>query len=313
MIFIQDQSFVWFYAAVVMTAIGAFYLGAYLGAVPALTVAYLCLNGAWFWLLPTPFDSFQESRAAADSIGKLLFILGGVLFLSTKPRFKLYGSWLSVAFCLSCALSLVFDGGLLGNTSMTASMAVVSLPIAAATVPAKWRLLPVAITVSGVALSKSSIAAGLLACSFSVLAAPVILAVGYFVIGAEFLNSSDRLEMWGFFLKAWNVSEHWIFGRGIGSFSYNAFKMQNIFNVHTGNLWWNAHNDWLETFFSCGAIGFFLLAATYFISLKNLRGSYAKSFFLYGAMMVFNFPLHLATCAAFGAWLAILGLRRQDA
>lgn len=79
---------------------------------------------------------------------------------------------------------------------------------------------------------------------------------------SEFANTSGRVVAWKIMYDWMNTSGTWIFGNGLGSFSYIVPKIQQMVGGHTA-LFYHAHSDILQGVFELGIAGFgiFVLAA----------------------------------------------------
>lgn len=309
---------------------------------------------------------------ALDSIAKTALVVGFMLVASVNTRrFEAFGSSLAILFLIvNCAViigqylsapnscQLNQCGGLVGNPSMSGSLMVALLPLCS-----RMRrgalVVAVALVSAAVYCTHASAPVGLLAALAFLVAlrsggavirtgmvagALVALVVGWSVIGKEFTNSGDRVEMWTLFLSKWQHSGEWMadssralvdpnaavlqhyfghqgntfwLGIGMGTFDQYAAALQRQFDVKTNSWWLWSHCDWpIGIGIEGGLVGLVLFSATFLLALRSLIGlgmwSHAASLVLYGLMMPMNYPLHLASTAMYGCWLVVVALSRRS-
>ena len=296
---------------------------------------------ALFWFLAGAVATFQNSFGtydrldqttllaveafALDSAFKLVLLVGAVLWAVERDArgvialgvslFAIANAAVILAqFALSpdlCGLNTC--GGIVGNPSMSGSLLAVSLPIVVRKLRlAAWVLFPLAIVAtrgnSPIGLRAVAVVLSIRS-RFASVAVAAMLGLGYALLGRELLNSGDRFEMWRQFLSGWTNPTNWAFGIGLGEFGVAAALIQFSRDVKTNSWWLWAHNDWLQSVIEGGAVGACLLFASWVQAMKRAARPVAVSLFLYGLMMLTNYPLHLATTAVLGAWLMVVALR----
>lgn len=307
----------------------AFPLRRVVGWVPAATA---------FWFVATSINACENAAHYAnlgegvatsfrayslDSVVKLFLFLVPMIYWRAPRWMGEAFAWLGVGNAIVILGQLALYGcgggetsactGVIGNHSMSASFSVVLLPLVV-----QYRrifgALSIALVAAAAFMADASVPIGLLAmfmALYSRKAAPFILLVlgaGAWRYGPEFLSSGDRFEMWDFFLTEW---KHTLIGEGFGSFAAWAYVRQTIVHVKENSWWLWAHNDWLQAFIEAGVIGGALLLGTVATImhrlLKSKMHAEAACLVLLSAMMVFNYPLHLAPTALFAAWLGVRG------
>jgi len=300
-----------------------------------------------FWLVATSVNAVENPQSqyaemqtqvamafrayALDSVYKLFLVVGAMIYLSRSRNFLLWGReavcWFSVASWLVTLTHFLLHRcraensctGIIGNPSMSASLLVVMLPIVFMHWPKRLAWANAAGVVLAVAASKTSVPIGLLAVLVFTLSWRLIplgllaFLIGGYYLGPELLNSGDRIEMWSYFYSRWN--EIWT-GTGFGTFGAWSYARQIFSDVKVNGWWYFLHFDWFEMAITTGIVGLVLTVATYLEALWRLmcqvRFSEARSLLLYGTMMSFNYPLHLAPSAFFGCWLAVAALVRFE-
>jgi hypothetical protein len=161
-----------------------------------------------------------------------------------------------------------------------------------------------------------------------------LMASGYMISavaegeGISFLNSSDRLRFWKFFLtKWWEGGDVW-FGNGLGTFVEWGHKLQiaNNFGVkyvqvsttayRIDNLWAWAHSDWIQTLIEFGVIGLCLAGLTFlratYCAYEQKRFGLVASICAFGAVMGPQYPWRLAPFAAAGVGLLCMALNKEE-
>lgn len=267
-------------------------------------------------IVTVPFAAIRIDQENLLRVGRALCAIFVVISL-----FQVGWEWLwyGCAQTNSC-------GGALRNPSTNASMLVVCLPLVAAVIPlGEFLLLPI---LGAALLGKSSIGIGM--CVLWVVAygwrtlnpgivflgAPVIFLLGKITHGhKELFNSSGRFQMWEFFIKLWAKNpKNWLFGTGFGTFGVFSTNLQQAFNVNPTDWWIWMHNDWLQMLFECGVVGLALMAWLYLSCVWKLRKQTPElqSLLLFGVMMGCNYPLHLAPCCLYAAWIAAVSLVKAE-
>lgn len=331
---VADYNRQWTYLMQAALAVGcAFPVRRMIGALPALTLFWFLAGGVATWQNSFgTYDHLDQTTLLAveafalDSAVKLVLVVGVMLWLSRLPEVDLFGKAAILVFIIANALAVLAQfavsddychsnmcGGLVGNPSMSGSLMVVALPL--------FGSLPLGILVGAAVLAtRASSPMGLLAIALALslhkrLIPPMLIGIfgfGYAFLGDELLNSGDRLEMWQQFLKGWNNPTNWAFGIGLGEFGVAAAVLQFVRDVKTNSWWLWAHNDWLQSVIEGGAVGAGLLFASWVQAMRKAAKPVAASLFLYGLMMLTNYPMHLATTAVLGCWLMVLALRKAD-
>jgi hypothetical protein len=320
------------------------------GVIAATFFFYLLMSGifTWLWkynrfLTVDVYDQQAIRFYAADSVGKLLLIVTPILLLNLRrSHLSNFGGAFFAFLCFFNAFMLVLQfvrtdshcelenscHGLIGNSSMNVTVMISMLPFVFKHYWSWAKYLTLILVVVGTIVSKTSIGVGTLAATaviYMVLyrrwillsAVPVLGFVGIKHLGATFLNSGNRFEMWEFFMRKWDVpANHW-FGLGFGTFGIFSRHLQKAFNNRPKDQWVWMHNDWLQFPFELGIIGFVLAIAVY---LASVYGFYRRgekhdlaALVLFGTGMFFNYPLHIPLACAFGAWLVYSALYKEDA
>lgn len=137
----------------------------------------------------------------------------------------------------------------------------------------------------------------------------LISVTGFFVISIHYLSSdafhdNGRFEMWKMAFKGWDRFNP-LFGSGQGTaFMWiPSFQEDSGLNQNNWFIW--MHNDWLQILFEQGILGFGLAVIAYgFVISRSFQRPYlVTSVLLYGAMALFNFPMHLAVHSVLGLFL----------
>jgi hypothetical protein len=312
-------------------------------------VVYLLGNTLWFLLYPgnryapvQPYDLTALKLFMAESGFKLLLILSPLLVMKVDwVNFRSGGVFLSLCFTLLSLGAIFLEfirsgcvdvnacGGLLANPSMNASMMAVTLPFIFQSLPLTISGPILLAMIAAVLLGKTSLGLGMIVAflclyclSFKrikyLLLSPFLLGLGWYSYGAkELLSSGDRFQMWEFFMTQWTRNPiHWWFGTGYGTFGVFSINLQNAHHFRSQYWWVWMHNDWLEMIFTTGLVGFSLLVSTYATGLWKLwrmeRIAELQSLLLFGLMMATNYPLRIGLTCAFGAWLILLALHRDN-
>lgn len=320
------------------------------GWLAASTLFYCFASAANVWLNSRssyadiqPYDLMALKMFSEDAIGKLMVVIGGLMYFASINRkgFAAYGMIVASCFCAIDAFVVLVQffmdpghcgsenacGSLIGNPSMNACFIVVLLPLAMKTFDPLPRAITFFLVLAAVIISKASIPYGLLVAmvlllamtqaskrtlGIALLAAPAVALVAWKLLGAELLNSGDRFPMWAFFLSKFNVPANRIVGTGYGTFGVFSINIQQHFHMRENGWWIWCHEDFLQEYFEMGIVGVLLMLLTYLRALVLLvRDELLHEFValaLYGLMMSMNYPLHLAPTAVFGCWLALVAL-----
>lgn len=339
----------WFGFSVAFTYLIALAVYKRFGWLAGLNVAYLFLSAIWVvvyrhnrYELVTPYDLMALKLFVLESAWKFALIL--IPFLAFRPnRENLHtcGGLLSCFFAVATVFSIFKEaifhgchvenscGGLINNPSMNACMLVVCLPFIfkLCTKWVSWSFFAVAAL--AILLGKSNLGLGMLAIFLSLeilpqkkmrwalSGIPLLFLLAWLTHGEKTLFSSGgRFDMWRFFMSAWGSNAHnWLFGSGFGSFGVFSINLQEHARLAEGVWWLWLHNDWLQGVFELGISGFLLMAALFIEGVyrfyKDEMYREAQSLLLFGAMMMVNFPLHVALPSAFGAWLICLALEKD--
>lgn len=344
---LQDYNLQWLLAVwLVMGVFCCSFLRPALGRVAATCTFYIMANGANTWLSSLSsyvnvgdYDQQAIRFFAADATSKLALVLVAAVWLAGhREKYQRLGERILVGYWLVDVCVVLWQaavqtrlcagentcGSLVGNPSMNASFLVAAYPIVAKSMGGAMILPLLAVLV----FSKASIPVGLAVVGVGLWGVLVMrkwwvglvglpmLWVGWSLQGLEFVNSGNRFEMWRFFLGKWNIPINWVFGTGYGTFGVFSTNLQRAFHMHEDGWWIWIHNDWLQVMFETGFVGLLLILATYVVAGSKLflegKREELVSFLLYGGMMTFNYPNHLAPTALFGAWL-VCGALHSDA
>lgn len=320
------------------------------GAAAAALLAWCGASSIWIWAWPYNryfevifYDQQALKFFACDSLAKIMIVcVPMMLFADRRASLRLYGTLAWGGFALASTGVALYQaarygcnglncGGLVGNASISMGALVCMLPVFIRS----WRsqrllLLPI---VAAVILSKSSIAAGLLAVyvglwlfpwrlDFRRMLVPVATAAGALgaarlAAGGELLNDSDRFAVWGYMWQRWSLPWNIPTGTGLGTYHVLSSHLQHMGQGFRGNVWWlTLHNDWYQMLFECGAVGFSLLCFAYLSALiktvKEQEYGIALSVVLYGLYMFLDPALHNPVPVLFGAWLFVYALRNEN-
>lgn len=309
-----------------------------LGLLPAAALLWFVAGGVATW--QNSFGTYDRADQATllaiqafslDSVAKLAAVAGAVVWASDRYWFEGRIRIALSLFCIANAAVIFAQfvagvdqcrtnecGGLVGNPSMSGGFMVAALPLLFPRATRIGKAITVLVIALAVLATRASSPLGLLAVAMALsihsriapLIAAGMLGVGYAVLGNELLNSGDRFEMWRQFLAGWSNPVNWAFGIGIGQFGIAAALLQFSRDVKTNSWWLWAHNDWLQLLLEGGAVGVVLMLCLWLQGMLRAHREAALSLFLYGLMMLTNYPLHLASTAAFGCWLLVLALTR---
>lgn len=318
--------------------------GAALFLWPALSAVDTWLSPLNRYATVNQYDQLAIRYFSSDALSKLVFVLALMVLLSRdKEKFMDRGariaSWFLFANGCWVFAQRFLDpthcsgentcGGFIGNPSMNASFSAVLLPLAMVYLPRAW-MGPWALATI-LLVSKSNVGFGVTAAGIGLyallhlrgkalwaglMASPLALAVGAVVLGQKFANSGDRLTMWKFFFKLWNVPLTHIIGTGFGTFGVFSINLQGMFHMRENGWWVWIHNDWLQALLEMGAIGVVLMFLAFFVACSKLwlenRKPFLASLLLYGIAMSMNYLQHLAPTALFGAWLMVVALKKDE-
>lgn len=122
--------------------------------------------------------------------------------------------------------------------------------------------------------------------------------------------SINRIEAWTMFINYYVTHNLTFFGSGPGTFKFYGPMIQATQGWKYGDWWLWAHSDWIQVYLELGVIGLVLAMGTFFTVLKAsfnrplLFGAVAS----YGAIMLGNYPCHIAMTALLGFWLVFESL-----
>ena len=325
------------------------------GLAASLLFADLAYSSIWVWLYKDnrylTVDAYNQMALryfSCDSIAKIMLIGVPIMMLSDNRMGMLFiGEATTAVFVvLSCLVAFweaatvgcngLTCGGLVGNPSISMGLMGCMLPIAIHSWRRQWAVIIMA--AAAVFISKSSIGLGIFAvyCALSIFpwgsfrngigfkrlvasifCVPVILGAGYWKLGPELINDSDRFKIWRFMMHMWNVPWNWINGTGSGTYHVFSINLQNGpgHPAMAPGFWWNTfHCDPLQMLFECGIVGLILFVAAYFSALvkviKEERWPVAMSIVLFGCYMCLDPALHNPIPILFGAWLFVYALRK---
>ncbi len=125
-------------------------------------------------------------------------------------------------------------------------------------------------------------------------------------VDPEWYHHISRYDAWPMFYKYFKDQGDLLFGAGAGSFKYFGPLIQDQEKFMMGKWWLWAHNDWLQIIFEYGYVTFALAIATF---LGLLIASWRRPFLFgavtaYGAIMIGNYPLHIAMTSLLAFWIA---------
>jgi len=210
------------------------------------------------------------------------------------------------------------------------------MPLALGMLPAPWGWVVVGIYGVGVVLSDSMVAA-LAATGGLLWMAPGLWAgvVGFGVIGALYRfgpNAITRARLpqtpwwycvmgvakpWVGRVAVWRATwpriwlwPYWLIGHGAGSFQLEARRWMSRAGLK--EVYAEAHNDYLETLYEYGVLGYVALVGMGWTLWSTLQGGSAFVGMLLAAAvaMTLNFPLRVAPTATL-ALVAVVGLWRM--
>lgn len=320
------------------------------GSCASALLAYAGFSSIWVWewvqnryYSINVYDQMALRYFSADSLAKLLLILGPMLWLS-ENRKKLFsvGRFLAFGYVIlnswAILLSKIFTGcyavnscgGIGGNPSISVSLMVSLLPLTIRSWKEDWS--KVLLVFAAVIISKSSIGLGLLAmylgleilrkrAFFYALAASIVpLALGALYLSpATLFDSSSRFMIWKFMMQRWAAPWNIPFGTGLGTFHVFSVNLQNVKGlplIAEGSHWNTFHNDWLQMLFEGGVLGIGLFILVFLSAVvKGFRSGESKtvdSLLLFGTFMALNPALHFPIPAFFGAWLFTYALRKEE-
>lgn len=291
-------------------------------------------------VVAAPEVRYPEAKVilATFSAQAFFVFLCGIAVFKWKPRIP----WKVIVACLVAIelLRLVYtwdvDSGFLLASSFSSSFLAATITL----IPI-W-LMPLsgaAIFILGGTTAKMVLAVQLLAHLWvnRYFLAASILSLGYTALGVEFaltfLSSpwsfprlagmASRLEHWQMLWNFW--SDRWstvVFGTGFGTLEWLGFLIQramfhmwhppklfgaNLSALSSGEMFQRMHNDWYQTLFELGLVGFVLMAVVYFKLLKQAWKTKKKLFPVWVGVGVWGltyYPLHSPITVIFVALLA---------
>lgn len=253
---------------------------------PDMTATLLLKNGALFSSFVCALALwFFEFKSAPDRTGliKSLGVVTAVIVL--------------ILIILSPEPTIHTEVPLMGNPSISASFAALSLSWPLALIAALWTQTA---TAGMLVFSYLTILAhrkfGWLAL---VISATLAASALYFAD----LNPGLRFEMWSQALDYWTEQPLLIklFGLGPGSSAVVLPHIQQL-NGTTDKWFYFLHNDWLQIIMELGLVGFTLIATCYAKLLYSVRYSNYLYFFVgFGLCMITSYPLHWAPHVLLGA------------
>lgn len=320
----------WFLGIVPISFIIAHYLYKKLSFILALFFFYTSLCVAWASSYLGEFHDLDEinriSVSMVASAGFLPVVLIGLGVLLLKKEslrtiekyLPYYATLNSIYVLLGPILGINFNGGSLGFSGFidvsgmnSCLIAVTILPIIPILLrnlkePLMWFV--IAINLTAIFISRGSIAYGVLAVGslgyfirskkihWALLAIVASLSIGLIAEGRELFDSAGRLEAYKIFTGAWWNSRYFWDGFGVGTFQMlgQAIQRRTGFMMRTDGtpwMWLWMHNDWLETLFQQGIIGFSLIVALALEVFFRLYKSDNKE--------MLSVALGLASCAIF--------------
>lgn len=215
--------------------------------------------------------------------------------------------------------------GLLGNRSIGASFAVCwfffvlhmfdkKTDISDKQFPNKLLWWSAWLAVPAIAVSSSAISMAALTVGLFVWAAPsawwFALTVLTFGAGLSYYVKPDwfnntRFEAWPIFWNFYRENFNPLFGSGHGTFKFWGPVSQAMVHYRPDIFWLWVHNDWLQTYFELGAIGFALAFLNYFSLLvrASIRPYLFSGLVATGVVMLGNYPFRQAPFMLLVAWI----------
>lgn len=194
----------------------------------------------------------------------------------------------------------------------------------------------VSIQVIAIALSKTSIAWGVIATGIlgyfickerfskrlwvglALCLVPIL--IGFILEGPQLLDSAQRFRAYAIFMSGWWKAGHWMLGLGPGSFraTSKAIQAYTGFMVNADGTMWNwgwLHSDWLELVFTHGILGAILAIGVYLQILIKLYKAHDKSLFAIlcciGASAIFNYPKNYFITFFLSAFFVVLAYQKR--
>lgn len=289
---------------------------------------------AWYGYTRVAGGTFWPTVAMAVWIGlhgpawTLDLAIAGLLAMGVVQAAGGIAQWFRVPFFLT-AEGMIH--GTFGHRTGLGIYLAMLIPLAFST--SAWPVL-VPLYVVGIALSMSSVAVAAAVAAVLVVT-PVpwwsIAALGVLVacprvlkirrhgdtVSVKFRHLGDscraRSAIWG---ATWRRSLRfptWLVGAGAGAFGLHARTwIQSERLEHTHEVYSEAHNDWLETWYEYGLVGVIALAFWLwrFGAGLHLGDPVTGSLAALGVAMIANFPLRVTNLAVTGLILVLVVMRR---
>jgi len=154
----------------------------------------------------------------------------------------------------------------------------------------------------------------------------IMLGIGFWMKGVDFLSSDGRTYMWKLALCHWNDAKilTQLFGFGNGSMQTLFPQWQSIeYSMHAipghgannyDYFFW-IHSDWLQVLIEQGILGlvsWIILFICVCQKASKISGRLFASVIGFGATALFNFPVHLTAHAVVGAAIAAMAFKEKE-
>lgn len=256
---------------------------------------------------------------------RALMVVAVMLVFALAFRRKL--EWIMGLVCITNSLGVIFSwmmgkvpNGILGNTSMDATLIAITMPWALKSIPKYFNKrfhVECALFLMGmtaILLTKSSVglaSAGILflfhfkwgqSIRFmrgrKIWIASVILAIiaacaSFAYLGSDLLDGQGRFYTWARSMSWWVDNANMVTGTGFGTFWAFGPYIQYLQNDMRYGLFTFMHNDWLQILFEQGIIGLFFFALLLAQMIKRAWGDryLLSSVIVFGFTMILNQPL----------------------
>lgn len=210
---------------------------------------------------------------------------------------------------IACAVALGLPTNPFANLSMNGCFMVMALPF----IYKSWDkrlMLPILLgifaTQSSIPIIGSNIVLTILfARNITDYVGSLVLPACAIMLFSNFANTTGRFVLWKESLKwFWQNGDIYL-GMGNGTFFMWGPHIQQVTKINVGNWFVWAHNDFVQTLFEQGIVGFGLLSIMIFYAIKfSLNRKYLLAALAgYLFMAFFNFIVHLPVHAAIGVLL----------